>query len=955
MFGNPLRRRGDDRRLREGFRTRPGSGIQVSRCRRFGLRGALAALFICLGFWPVAPVGAQPGVQVRLGAQALIETAPDSVATLTFAVTNTSDEALEFMDQVALPADWRLVTPALPFRLDPRRTEIRIVSFFIPQTARAGRHEIAYRVHAVKSPAISDTASADVVILATTDLQVQLVDVPESVIAGDVYDARFLVTNAGNTESSVTIQVRSAQDLPFDAAPEAMMLSPGGSSEVRVQVKTDAGRRHGFTHHLEVTAVSKGDETLRGTASCAVKVIPRVTGEVDRFHRIPSRIILRAPAAKGEMESTQLQGEISGEGTLSENGEDEIAFMFRGPDTLAENAVYGDHDRYFAGYRNPWGDLLLGDGYFSLSKLTEQSRDGRGVAGGLALGNAGLRGYAMNTRWLDPEEQTGGLQIDYGRGDRFQFGLNLFTKTSDLQDARIASIQGLATPMNNADITFEAAYGEDEGEGDGAFWFNIFGSPPWGSYRIEYLRAAPDFPGYYQDVEYMSGNFFLPIRKRLNLNLSLRQERSNLDNDPFCTTADLSRYGLAGLNYAFDTGTTVALESRYSTREDRLSPPLYDERDLTLKARLGQRIGRAYVNLSAEMGSTVDHIMDQTTAVAVYEATGYVMPTPNQTYGGYVRYGSHDDPEYPEREVLNAGLTASLQLGADTRLQVRAEMYDDLDNGVSDRQTFDAGIHHVLPNGWIASVQGRHIRYSDRERQADETAIIAEITIPFGLPVGRKKSIGMLAGHVLSQETREPVSNAILRLNGTAAVTDERGEFRFPALKPGTFHLDVDAASIGLDRIPVQKTPMAVDIQGGEETALEIGVTRSADLTGTVMVYEFQGASQAAHAFGAKGQSGADEVVASWGLANALVELSKVGEILRVLTDGKGRFSFNGVRPGAWTLTVQSDKLPQHHYLEKDRFTVDLAQGDRREMSIRVLPQKRVIQIIEGGGAVIEE
>ena len=869
---------------------------------------------------------------------------------------------LEFTAQAILPEGWRLVTPALPFRLSPRESEIRIVSFFIPQTAPARKHEIVYRVNAVKYPSISDSAAAYVAVLASSNLQVQLIEAPETIIAGDEYIARFLITNASNSENRVVVKVRGSQDQAFTFTPDTMVLSPGESSEVSVDVKTDEKRRDSFKHHLEVTARSAENQEMIGQASCAVDVIPRVTGEMDRFHRIPSRIVLRSPVIRGEMESARFQAEFSGEGPLSEDGDDEITFMFRGPDTLEDNAVFGDHDGYFAGYRNNRADFLVGDGYFSLSKLTEQSLDGRGVKGGLALGDFGLNGYYMNSRWLDPEERTGALHLDYRCGDRYRIGANLFTKNSELQDARIASIQGLLTPLVHANIGFEAAHGRDDNTRGNAYWLSIFGSPRWGSYRLEYIRAEPDFPGYYQDIEYISGNLFLPIMRRLTLNATLRQEKDNLDIDPRCESANMNRYGLLGLNYAFDSGTTVTLESRYSTREDRFPTPMYDDRDLTLKARLGQRFRSTYFSLSAEMGNALDRLGNQTTTVGIYEATGYFMPTPKQTYGGYVRYGNHDDPENPGGEVLNAGLTASLQLWETTQLYARVELYNDLDSAPGDRHTLDAGVSHLFPNGWIASVQGRHILYSDHSGQEDETAIIAELTIPFGLPVGRKKSIGMLGGRVLNNETGEPMPDAILRLNGAAAVTDGNGEFSFPAVTPGTFHLDVDTASIGLERIPVQKTPMEVAIRGGEETSLDIGVTRSAGLTGRVMVYDFAKTDHPTEAFRAingegRPAKGGDkgEMTEAHGLANTLVELAAPAETLRVLTDGKGRFGFNGVRPGTWTVTIRSDSLPQHHYLEKDRFEVDLTPGDHQEMLIQVLPQNRVIQIIEEGATVIEE
>jgi len=151
----------------------------------------------------------QRGVQVRISGQELFETEPKNVVTTTFEVTNTSDENLEFISEVRLPKGWKLIIPSFPFRLAPNGTEIRLVSFFIPQTALAGKYEIIYRVSSVKYPSISDFARIFVKVLPVTKLQAEFLQAPESVIAGEPYEAIFSVINASNTENRVVIKVQS--------------------------------------------------------------------------------------------------------------------------------------------------------------------------------------------------------------------------------------------------------------------------------------------------------------------------------------------------------------------------------------------------------------------------------------------------------------------------------------------------------------------------------------------------------------------------------------------------------------------------------------------------------------------------------------------------------------------------------------------------------------------------
>ena len=49
--------------------------------------------------------------------------------------------------------------------------------------------------------------------------------------------------------------------------------------------------------------------------------------------------------------------------------------------------------------------------------------------------------------------------------------------------------------------------------------------------------------------------------------------------------------------------------------------------------------------------------------------------------------------------------------------------------------------------------------------------------------------------------------------------------------------MSIDKAKIGLNRMPVEKSPMEIVLVGGEERNVEIGITRGAVLSGQIMVY----------------------------------------------------------------------------------------------------------------------
>jgi Carboxypeptidase regulatory-like domain len=904
------------------------------------------------------------GVQVRLGGQELFSTNPKNVVSTIFEITNSSTEEQEFISQIELPEGWKLLSPAFPFRLAPEESETKLVSIFVPRTARAGKYEITYPVWSVQDPSVRDITRIFVEVLSVTKLQAELLEAPEHVIAGDTYEARFTVANESNIENRVNIQVTGTPDLPYTVDPAGIILAPGESKTVKIVVETDKKTRKVFNHNLRLTVQSSANENLRGMARCSVKILPRTSGKEDRFRRIPASVVISGLIRKTEKRDTGFHGEFSGKGALDEKGEKQIEFLFRGPDTLEEFSRFGVYDQYFVGYRTKNLNLRAGDYHYSLSQLTERSVLGRGIGGELNKGAFGLSAYHIKTRRLSPEKKETSLHLDYQAGDKYKFGVNLFNKKSALSNNRIASLQGKIEPFTKSSIEFETAYGKNDHGSDSAHWLNLYSSPFWGgTYRVEYMYAEPDFPGYYRDKKYFSGSFFFPLKKNLTVNASFRQEKNNLDLDTSQNSAALNRFGQLGLNYRFKTGTSVSVTSRYHAREDLLPDPGFNYREPSFRARLTHNFNKLYVNISAEKGKVTDRLAGLYSDRNFYEASCYFMPLRNQTYGGYVRYDRRRDPfNGITNTIINTGMTGSLHIAEKTRVRFRLEKFDSTETDSRDRHIIDLGLSHRIRSKSTISAHGRHTSYNIESGRNNDTALIVSFTVPFGLPVGRKKGIAALRGTVHDQETGQPIPNLILRLNNATAVTDNDGNFSFPALKPGTFYLDVDSTGIGLNRISVQKTPLEINISDGEKTNVEIMITKSASLEGRIMVYQFAEKDNLAEKYlnpeiqdDSERKTTGSQMLESHGLKNALLEFRSEREILRVLTSRKGQFSFDDVRPGKWTLTVHATNLPQYSYLERDTFEIELSPGEKKEMHIKVLPKKRTIQIIEEGQILTEE
>ena len=193
-------------------------------------------------------------VEVRTSVKELFETEPRKAVTIAFQVTNKTPQKHEFTSDLELPRDWKLIARDFPFELDANDTDIRLVSFFIPQRTLAGKYEVTYLVKEKEYPSLSASYTVYVVVLPVRKLEVKFLQVPEYVIAGEDYQASFIVISESNILTEVSLKIESGENLSSIVDTEKLHLAPGESKPVAVWVKSDVKLRKILKHRLQLTA-----------------------------------------------------------------------------------------------------------------------------------------------------------------------------------------------------------------------------------------------------------------------------------------------------------------------------------------------------------------------------------------------------------------------------------------------------------------------------------------------------------------------------------------------------------------------------------------------------------------------------------------------------------------------------------------------------------------------------
>lgn len=384
----------------------------------------LLFLWILLMLTSVFAQGKGQGVNVQTSRSKLIEVKPKHIFNAPFRVFNKSGQKRELEEHLDLPEGWRHIAGELTFEMEPGDFEIRLVSVYVPISALAGKYKLVYVVKDPRNRSVIDKEEIQVIVSPVVKLEYVADEIPERVIAGRSYFVKFKVVSSSNVPAEVNLRLTSSYGLAATADATHFKLDPGGSKLISVEVKTTEDIGQKIRHQLTIDATTTAGGGDSFSKSIQVDVIPRVTGKLDRYRRLPAELEI----LYGHEEDEQnLSFQLSGGGHFGMQEAHEIDFIFRRPvDT--QNTLFGFEEEYRVSYWGGEKEIHIGDQGYGLSPLTEVYRFGRGVEIGAGWQDYFVRGYVMETHLENPQTQQAGTSVTYAVSSLLDVKMNLLKK-----------------------------------------------------------------------------------------------------------------------------------------------------------------------------------------------------------------------------------------------------------------------------------------------------------------------------------------------------------------------------------------------------------------------------------------------------------------------------------------------------------------------------------------------
>jgi hypothetical protein len=249
----------------------------------------------------------------------------------------------------------------------------------------------------------------------------------------------------------------------------------------------------------------------------------------------------------------------------------------------------------------------------------------------------------------------------------------------------------------------------------------------------------------------------------------------------------------------------------------------------------------------------------------------------------------------------------------------------------------DARIDYHFAGGQTLSLREGIWQNPLMEGSANARATYLEFRTPIRLPVGPARGVGRAEGIIVDANTGKPVVGALVRLADQAAVTDKNGRVGFAGLAPARDRVSIEATGAAAGALLVGDAFVDISATSTRPAKFSLAIARGGNVRALVSRLDVAGGTLAANA---------DSLVTVGMESNVLVALQGARDTIYQATDDRGRVDFGAVAPGKWSLVVMPGDLPDHHVFEAGRVELDVQAGERNDVALRLVPQRRTVTFI---------
>ncbi len=908
----------------------PGPAPFTSLRRTAAVAFLAIAAFARVGDAQGAPAEAGPAVTIRAARSDTVRVDAGAALTAVFALRNVSPtDSARVTVRLALPAAWRTVTGESQFVLAPGAGDTWLAGVSVPVAAASG----TYLVRGSLDGGGSD--SLVVQVAERRGLEVVALDAPGWVMAGDGYEARFMVRNTGNVPATVQLVPGAGRAASAVAEPASLKLAAAASAVVTVRTAITPAARHTADDVVQLVAIDVDNADARARASARTTVVPRNAG-AGAYTTVPVMFAVRSTGASGVSPLV-----VGGSGRLAD-GRTNVDFFLQAPTDQRSQWGFGERDEYRVELSRDGNTLRLGDHVFGKSPLTTTGALGSGAEFSRTSGPVKAGVFAQQYRWIPGHATEQGVYADIRRDSLTGAAATALMRQSGGANVSAGALGGSTRLPLGGRVEVEGALSDSARVAGAAWRARIAGDTLGVRYEAAVYAGDDSFTGPARGTR--AANVAIGASLPRDLDVS-----ANVSRRSWSHPASTGRMG-----QAYSTATIAAtwrganaIEYGMLSRRDEGAALPVDGSQHGVRVSTVRQFGSVGASGSVEHGAMKETRDGPSSRYALVSlalraglgSIGSVGVSGSKSVGRTLA-GANGD-------VLAAGANAQLRLplGLEVGFTMTAQRatFGVLDTSGAWFSVADARVSRRFENGATVGLHARMLQSPGALGTGNTRAVYLEYRGPFRMPVGRSREAGRAIGQVMDADRRAPVAGVLVRLGDEAAVSDRNGFVRFAGLEGKAYRVTVDPTGVSAGAILVGDLDVDMSAATATPRQFAVAVTRGARVAAYVGKADADQLDQPA---GGPAPSPSRMTIP---VAGALVALVGPRDTIYQMSDTRGAVEFGTVAPGSWTVAVVQAQGDDYMELDRDRIDVTVAAGERKAVEFVMLPVARRVNLIDGG------
>lgn len=851
-----------------------------------------------------------------------------------FTLENNSDENRTY--EISVTTSSPSITPILAkgeFQIAAHETSVYLVPFRIATETSQGNYSVTLNI-TDHNNGISFTKRSEITVSGNRNISLTPLNSPEFVRAGETIRASFLLKNNGNVTEDIHLESKNAN---LDNEP-SLILEPNESKIITIHKVTNPELSQNEFQNLNLSVYSKGNPKEVQNVYISTQIISVKPSENDIYHRLPVALSLSFIGMQNMgVYNDGFQGEIYGKGTLDKDNKNQIEFR-----AVTHNPVdlntFTQYEEYFVNYKRDNFFIHLGDKTYSSSYLTEFARYGRGAEVRYDFNKVSLGGFYNHPRFFRDIKDEFNMYSAFKIRKESELTVGYLYKTPRKEEIRYGDIRldsdahlpyakGKFKISRNINISGELAYSNTKKTDGTAYMLQADAIFERFNGSLMYVKASPEFAGYFTNTNTFNGNVSYKISRKLNAFVNYTQDVKNFQRDTLFLAAPYRQYLQYGVQYKYLSNGSVILNSGYQKYQDRLEPKQFDYYERFFKVSINQQVGMFQVNVEGQFGKTDNYLTGFSGSSSFYSAnlSFQKFRTFFNVFGSYAISSRY---QLQNQKQLYYGARIYSRFSDKTTLSIFYQNNYMPEEYFKDRNLFELLFHQQLFPGNEIDLSGR---YSLQRGEIGDKDFIFSMRYTWrpNVPVQKTAEYISLSGNISNLGIKK-TEGVRLMLGSYLSVTDQEGNYVFKNVIPGNYFLEIDRSTTEINDIPTLALPAALSLSN-KENIFNFGLTTAANVQGHIQFVETED----------KDQAGLTELLAKKKKKESIIiEATGKDQIYRKICFIGEDFDFTYLRPGDWTVKVYRNGLDKRYKVSNDKFQFTLAPSETKKLNIHIVKQQ---------------